>query len=545
MVDAFATPDLRRVQLAWAASAVGSWGFFVALAVYAYDVGGAAAVGVAALVRMVPAGIAAPLAGVLADRHPRRDVLVGSLVARALVMAAIAGAVATRAPAAIVFTLAAVFTIVASAHRPAQAALLPALADTPRQLGACNAIWSSIDNGAFLIGSVMGGALVATAGVESAFGVTALLFALAALPVARIPRDPVPEYRAGDAHAAALREALAGVRQVAAHRDLRLVVGVLSVSTLVEGAADVLVVIVAIELLDLGGAGVGWLNACWGAGGLAGGIAALVLLRRGRLAAGVAVGGLMAGLSLMAVAPLDTAVAAGVLLGLLGVGYALIEVAGLSLLQRLSSEDMIGRAFAVVESSYWLTTGIGAILAPAIVALLGLKGALVAVGGCLTLTVLLRWAALARLEAGAAVPERKFSVLRGLPVFAPLPLEAVENVSRSAAEVRAAAGDVLIREGDSDDRFYVVVEGWAVVEHGGRAIDERGPGEFFGEIAPLRRVPRTATVTVRTDALLYALDRESFLEAVNAHPRAGAAMQRVAASRLATVQPVPSHTKES
>src|SRR2546423_15525283 len=87
---ALATADLRRLQVAWLASASGSWVFFVALAVYAYDAAGAAGVGAAALVRMVPAGVAAPFAGMIADRMPRRDALLVALVARALILVLIA-----------------------------------------------------------------------------------------------------------------------------------------------------------------------------------------------------------------------------------------------------------------------------------------------------------------------------------------------------------------------------------------------------------------------------------------------------------------------
>src|SRR3954470_991331 len=282
MADALATVDLRRIHLAWATSAVGSWVFFIALAVYAYDVGGAGGVRVAALVRMVPAGLGAPFAGGLVDRHARRDVLLASLLLRVVTLLAIAVAVATAAPVGIVFALAALFTVVASAHKPAQAALLPSLAGTPRQLAACNAVWSGLDNAAFLVGSLLGGALIATSSTQAAFAAIAALFALAVLPVARVSRDAVPAYRAVDVHPAT------GFREVAADPQRRLVVGLLTTAALVEGAADVLV---AIELLGLAGPGVGWLNACWGAGGLLGGAAAMTLLGRGLLAGGLAAGG--------------------------------------------------------------------------------------------------------------------------------------------------------------------------------------------------------------------------------------------------------------
>ena len=121
LADALGTADLRRLQLNWTAASVGSWTFFIVLAVYAYNERGAAAVGVAALARMVPAGLAAPLAGAIVDRRSRRDVLLGSVIGRALLLGAIGAAVAAEAPLAVVLALAAVFTALATAHKPAQA----------------------------------------------------------------------------------------------------------------------------------------------------------------------------------------------------------------------------------------------------------------------------------------------------------------------------------------------------------------------------------------------------------------------------------------
>jgi hypothetical protein len=274
------------------------WAFLVVLAVYAYEQGGTTAVALAALVRMVPAGLAAPFAGLLIDRSSRRDVLLGTDVARALALTGIAAAVAAAAPLAVVLALSAVFTVLQAAHLPAQAALFPTLATTPRQLAASNAVASSVDNGGVLVGSLVGGVLVAATSADSAF---------------------------------------------------------------VEGAVDVLVVLLAIELLDLGGEGVGWLNAAWGVGGLLAGAAAISLIGRGRLAAGIASGGLLAGacLQLLALPPdVVAAVAIGIFV-LIGVGYGLIEIAGTTLLQRSTSDQVLGRAFAVVETGYWLSNGPG------------------------------------------------------------------------------------------------------------------------------------------------------------------------------------------
>ena len=537
LIDALATTQLRRLQLAWTAASVGSWTFFIVLAVYAYNEGGATAVGVAALARMVPAGLAAPLAGVIVDRRSRRDVLLAITIGRALLLAGIAAAVAVAAPLAVVLALSAALTALATAHKPAQAALLPALAETPRQIAASNAVLTAVDSAGFLAGSLLGGVLVAAASVETAFLVTAGVFAAAAWPLARIPRDPIPVYReqAEDAERA-LEELSSGFRTVARDPSLRLVVGVASCSTFVEGAADVLVVLVAIELLDLGDAGVGWLNSAWAVGGIVGGAVAISLLGRGRLAAGLAGGCLLVGIPLLLVAALPEVAVAVAMLALLGAGYSLIETAGLTLLQRLTSDDVLGRAFAVMESSYWLTTGLGAMAAPAIVSLLGLRGALVAIGCFLPLVAALRWASLARFEAGAsAIPVRAFALLRRVPAFSPLPLGTLENVSLRLAELEVPAGRVVVREGDPGDRFYVIAEGEFEVTCSRGTFPSLTDGDVFGEIALLRNVPRTATVTARTDSLVYALDRDVFLAAVGGHSFSARTVDTIVSERAERV----------
>jgi MFS family permease len=532
LADALATPELRRVQLGWTAASVGSWIFFIVLAVYAYGEGGATAVGVAALARMLPAGLAAPFAGVVVDRRSRRDVLVAITIARSLVLGAIALAVAADAPLAVVLVLSAGFTALATAHKPAQAALLPALAETPRQIAASNAVLTAVDSAGFLAGALLGGVLVAAGSIETAFLVTAGVFAVATWPLARIARDPIPLHREHEEDAEqALEELSSGFRAVARDPSLRLVVGLSACSTFVEGAVDVLVVLIAIELLDLGDAGVGWLNSAWAVGGIVGAAAAISLLGRGRLAAGLAGGCLLVGIPLLLVAALPEVAVAVAALAILGVGYSLIETAGLTLMQRLTADDLLGRAFAVVESSYWLTTGLGAISAPAIVSLLGLRGALVALGCALPLVAALRWVQLARFEAGAAIPEDAFVLLRSVPIFAPLSIGTLENVSRRLHEIDVPAGRAVVREGEPGDRFYMIAEGEFDVTCTRGAFPSLVGGDVFGEIALLRDVPRTATVTARTDARVFALDRDAFLTAVGGHRFSARTVDTIAAER--------------
>src|SRR4051812_12357871 len=382
--------DLRRLQLAWACAAVGGWMFMVALAVHAYAVGGATAVGLAALARMLPAGLAAPLLGHAGDRFSRRDVLLATTLARAVVLVA---AALTLHSLPALLALGAVFTVLTTAHKPAQAALLPKLTTNP---AGANAVWSGIDNASFVAGALAAGVIVATAGAGAAFAVAAVTFGVAASLLARIARD-APARRRGLVVAAEprrsrelsagakprrSRELSAGLRAVAQDRRLTLLVGVLSASTFIEGMVDVLVVVTALRLTDLGDAGVGWLNAAWGVGGIAGAAAAL------RFNASLPAGGLLVGVPLMLLAALPGAAPAILLLAVLGAGYALVEVAGLTLLQRHAADHVRARAFGVVESSYWLTTGAGAMLAPLLVALAGPRATLALVGAALPVTVL-------------------------------------------------------------------------------------------------------------------------------------------------------------
>jgi len=431
-----------------------------------------------------------------------------------------------------VFALGALYTILYTAHVPAQAALLPAIAETPRQIAASNAVFTSVDSAGFFAGSLLGGLLMTGASIQAAFLVTAFLLALAAWPLARIPRDPVPAHREhADNAERPLEELVSGFRTVTGDPNLRLLVGVYAASTFVEGAGDVLLVLVALELLDLGASGVGWLHSAWAFGGTVAGVAAISLLGRGRLARGLAGGCLLAGIPLVLLAAIPEVPVALALLVVMGMGYALIEIANLTLLQRLTSDDLLGRAFAVMESSYWVTSGIGGIVAPLLVSVLGLRGALVAAGCCLPLVAALRWTSLARFEAGAPIPERAFGLLRRVPLFAPLPIGTIENLSRRLTEVEVPVGEAVVQEGEHGDCFYVITEGrFDVMSSHGR-FPPLAEGDVFGEIALLHDVPRTATVTARTDSTVLALDRDSFLSAVGGHRYSARTIDSLATER--------------
>src|SRR5689334_24473110 len=111
-------PRLRRLQLAWIGSSVGTWGYVVALMVYAYRQGGPAAVGLVGLIRWFPAAVAAPFGGMLGDRFPRLRVMVASDVLRMIALALAAVTIALDAPVLIVYLLAIVVTLISQVYQP-------------------------------------------------------------------------------------------------------------------------------------------------------------------------------------------------------------------------------------------------------------------------------------------------------------------------------------------------------------------------------------------------------------------------------------------
>ena len=526
-----ANRDLVRVELAWAAASLGNWAFSILLALYAYREGGAGAVAVALVVRMVPAGLAAPYAAMLADRHSRRWLLTWSALARAVALAGAAAVAAAGAPLGAVLAFAVVFTVAGTAHRPAQAALMPQLARSPAELAAANVAWSVIDYSGFLLGSLAAGALAGLAGLDVGFAVCAAALALTALAAATLPRDARPEAPAQAP--GGLAELAAGLRTVRAHPELRLLVSIYSVNALIQGVIDVLIVVTAIELLGLGEQGAGWLNAAWGAGGVAAGAVALALLGRGRLAAGLAGGLALAGLSVAAVGVLASEGAAYVLFVLMGAGFALVESALLTLTQRLAADDVLGRVFGVEETIEVLALGLGSVVAAVLVSSLGVEGALIAAGAVLPLAALIAARRLAGTAAGVRVPERVYGLVRALPLFSPLPVATLENLALRADERSYTAGEPVVRQGDVGDAFFVLADGEVEVDVDGVFRRRQGPGEFFGEIALLRDVPRTSTITAAGPVTALAIEREAFLGAIGAHARSGGAAEASARERLA------------
>jgi hypothetical protein len=216
---------------------------------------------------------------------------------------------------------------------------------------------------------------------------------------------------------------------------------------------------------------------------------------------------------------------------LIGLAIIVGDVAGFTLLQRGTPSDVLARVFGVAHSVFYATVAVGAILAPPLINAVGVRWALVIVGGVLPVLCGLTTASLAEFDA-APVHPRELELLRDIPIFSPLSPPVVEQLASRLTSVQARAGEEIIRRGDHGDRFYIVGSGEVEVLLDGEPPRREGPGSYFGEIALLRDVPRTATVRAATDVELFALDRDDFLPAVTGHAGSSEAAEAVIGSRL-------------
>jgi MFS family permease len=526
----FSSPSLRRLQLAWVGSILGGWAYLVALGVYAYDQGGAAAVGFVGLIRFIPGAIVAPFAATLVDRYSRVAVMIASDVIRLVLMLGAAAVIASDGPAPVVYALVALTTISGTVFRPAKAALLPSLVASPAELTAANVASSTLESVGTFLGPALGGLLLAVSDPAVVFAVNGATFLWSALLVIGLrgleqPRERPPQAVAPGEDDEAADGILAGIATIVGEPNLRTLVGLYAAQTLVAGALNVLVVVTAFELLDLDEAGVGLLYAAVGVGGLVGGFVALVLSTRGRLARDFAIGLALFGLPLAIVGGLPFAFVAVVALGVLGIGNSIVDVNALTIMQRAVPDAVLGRALGALDGLLIGTLGLGAIAAPVLIDLVGPEAALVVTGAVLPVLALLTRPRLRAIDRASSVPEST-ELLRGVGLLSALPEPVLERLARDAIPVEVRAGVPVLREGEPGDRFYVVRSGTVSIL--GRAF---GPGEGFGEIALLRDVPRTATALAVTDVGRVALERDSFVAAVTGHAPSAAPAHTLIAAR--------------
>lgn len=532
--------DLRLLLGAYAAMSIGMWAASLAVTVYSFRVAGAQGVALQTVMALLPAAIAVPVVSGLADRYPRSRVIAVAGLLRVVITAAMIVLIVAEAPLAVVLLGSSFGGIVQGAIDPARQALLPALAERPEDLTAANVASSSIDSTSIFVGPALGGLLLAATSVEVVLVVVCAALLVAVVLVSRIRTPSALAATQTDRAEAFLRQVGAGARTVAGSPALRLLVAFMAAQTLVDGLLGVLLAVVALDLLDIGEAGLGALNSALGAGAMIGAALAITLVGRRRLAPSFAVGCVLWGVPIAVIGFVPETAVAIVALAALGVGNTLVDVSGYSLLQRAAPEDVLGRVFGVLESVMLASVALGAILAPVLISLLGLQGALIATGVLLPTLVAIGWRPLARVDAAvsATVSASDLALLRDVPMLAGLDVAALERLAAALRPVMVTTGEHVVTQGEPGEDFYIVAAGRLEVLVDGRPVREHGRGDAFGEIALLHNVPRTATIRALEAVELRALGREEFLNAISGHPESAQAAQALASSRLRFARPI-------
>jgi MFS family permease len=510
-------PNLRRAQLSFLAAWTAEWAFTVALGIVAYRDGGATAVALMSLLRMVPSAVVAPLAAPLADRGRRERVLVLLSTFRGVTIGAAGVVVAIDGPVLIVYVLAVLATVIATLYLPAHSALLPSLCRTGHELASANVVRGFLDSVATLLGPLLAAVLLEFTGVSAVFAVAAGASLAAAVILVGL-RYVAPPRPAAPRAVHLVAEAAEGIRAIVRNRDLALLNGLAIAQTFTRGALTVFAVVMAFDLLRTGEPGVGTLTAAIGAGAVLGSLAASLLVETRRLARWFGIGIALWGLPIALIAVFPQQATALGLLACVGFANALVDLSLYTLMDRLAPNDILARVFGLQESLVALTVGMGAIVASVLIGLTSVRVAMAAVGLLCPILVVASWRRLKRPDRYIGELDDEIGLLRGVPMLQPLPLPAIEQLARGLEPVNVSARQVVIHQGDPGDRFYVIEKGRANVIGDGRLVTTLGPGEGFGEIALLRRVRRTATVQAATDLKLYALRCNRFLPVVTGYP---------------------------
>jgi hypothetical protein len=524
--------NLRIVRAAgcWGVWVGADAGLLIPLSVSAYARGGTEALAVLGTCRMLPAALATPLGADLADRMPRVQLLRRVLLVRAVLVALIPLSLQLDSLIGLYLVVSAA-AAAGTAFTPAVFALLPQIVDRPEELAAGNSAYSILEAAGMLVGPLGCGLAVAATSADACdLGIAAAFAASAALTLG-LHTESQPAARRPGGRWRRLIEPVAGFAVLIGRRKIRAVFAVFLAQTCTRGAFNVLVVAVAVTLLHQDVSSVGALVAALGAGGLVGAISTLVGTSW-RPALPFCIGMALWGIPLLAVAASSSAAAVWIAISVIGVGNAIADVSGLGLFHLLIPDHLLGRAFGAFSGSAAAMQAIGAVLASALLAGVGVRGSLVVFGIAMTAVAGLSWLTLRTLDVELAVEETVVDMLRDCALFAPLTRVALEQLARGAEALEVSAGRTVIEQGSAGETFYVVASGELEALVDGRSVRFMTRGDCFGEIAALNRSARTATVRVVDDAQLLAIRGDTFVSAVTGQRSADRAAHALMRHRM-------------
>jgi hypothetical protein len=509
-------------------SAIGDWLYIVALLVVIYrQTGDPLILGVFGAARTIPYIVLSIPAGVAADRFDRRLILLVTDLARGVCMLGMAWLVATDGPIGGLIALSILAACFSTFFYPAIGAYIPNLVADERQLGPANSAWASLDNLGFVVGPMLGGLLLAAGGTTFAFLINAATFVVIAAVLWRLPpsqnvrRDARPgdDVRDGTPDLPVEPE-VPGPREPGRLASLVGIAAIRTVDYAIFGGVGMLTVVLATDVLQAGDAATGYLNAAIGIGGVVGALASGLLVLRRSLKGPLLLGALVMAGGAAALGVSNVVVAAMVAIVAISAGHLVLEVVGATLLQRVTTDAVRGRAVGAMMTLDSVAEAVGSLLFPVLVIGLGaglvLGVSAVAILGVTLVGVALIGPALVRPESAF---EGTLARVARLPLLSGVPGSNLELALGRLQAVAVGAGEVVIREGDVADRFYIIESGTFAVSQAmpagaDREIRRLGPDAVFGELGLLTGVPRSATVTAATDGVLLALDGPDFLDLV-------------------------------
>jgi len=510
---------VRRVLIAYFGSVISEWALWCGVLIYAYEHSGKMVAGLVSIALFVPGALIAPLAGAAADGPRPNRVLALVYAGQAASLALATLAAFLDGPLLTVVVPAGVALALITYIRPCFSVVVPGLVTTTGELTATNLLSGYCDSSSPLIGPLIASALIAVNGptlVLAACVLLATLGAIVTMPLIRL--DPDAEWSpAPSEHRSRIGALTDGMRALGERQGALQLMVVIAGQYLLIGALDLMTVVLALEVFDLGSSGPGVLVAAFGAGALLGGISATILVARKRLAPLLLVALLVMSGSLALLGGAATLTIALIVLPAAGLSRAILDITGRMLMQRVAPQQALASIFAIQESLALIGCAIGSIVAQVVIATAGVRAALIVIGGLLAILLLITSKQLAEVDAAADAPVVAIRLLRRIQLFAPLPGPALEGVARAAQPVHAASGQVIIREGELGDSYFAIVSGEVAVTMSGEPIRTMARGQGFGEIALLADVPRTATVTALGDVELLEIERAPFLTAVTGH----------------------------
>ena len=532
--EALANDGIRRLELGWTIGIAADAGLTVVLLVVAYQRGGVLATGILGAVRMVPAVLSGMLAGAVLQRVRGDRLLLAIGLIRTAAAALVAILIVTDAALPWLFVVAALASAAGAPVRPTQATLMPALARSPSELVAANVAWGTGEGAGALLGPFLAAMLIGLGDPAIAAGLAAAAFLVTAIVAGGLRFEQAADASGGAEGAGRDLRLRDGIRALGRRPVPRWSMLAVFGQVATRGTLNTLLVVAAIELLGMGDGGLGLLSAALGLGGLLGAIFAMSLARTDRLVRSEVVSLAYWGAPIAVIGLLPfPAVALGAMV-VIGVANAVFDVSLFTIFQRGSSNEERAPVFSVFEGVAGLGAVSGSLIGPALVGLFGARGALGIAGAFLPIVALVIYSRIGgadRADHLAVVNEPMVRLMREVDMFDQVPLTGLERLVEGFVPVAFPAGSDLMRQGDPGDRFVVIDTGEVEISVDGRPMGRLGHAAGVGEIALLRRSPRTATVTAVSDVTGYCVDAGTFLAAVSG-PAAAAVTERIAEAKV-------------